>query len=95
MKTSTLAEPAKRTPTPDSAIRITVRGTAPASLVLDHATIAVGNREDLIDQIYMISPADTPFQANVAKNKATAVLHEWQTDTLAAAGTNAQLEGDE
>lgn len=33
--------------------------------------------------------------ATVAKNKASAVLHEWQSDSLAAAGTNAQLEGDD
>ena len=56
---------------------------------------AIGNREDLSDQIYNISPTDTPFQAAIDKNKATAVLHEWQTDALAAAAANAQLEGDE
>jgi hypothetical protein len=43
----------------------------------------------------MISPTDTPFQANVSKTKASATLHEWQTDTLAAAAANAQLEGDD
>ncbi len=56
---------------------------------------AIGNREDLVDQIYNISPTDTPFQANIGKSKATAVLHEWQPDSLAAAGSNAQLEGDD
>lgn len=56
---------------------------------------AVGNREDLADTIYNISPTDTPFQAAIDKNKATAVLHEWQTDSLAAAAANAQLEGDD
>lgn len=56
---------------------------------------AIGNREDLVDEIYMISPTDTPLQANIAKAKATAVLHEWQTDTLAAAAANAQIEGDD
>lgn len=56
---------------------------------------AVGNREDLADTIYNISPTDTPFQARIDKNKATAVLHEWQTDSLAAAAANAQLEGDD
>lgn len=56
---------------------------------------AIGNREDLADAIYMISPTDTPFSATVAKNKATAVTHEWQSDSLAAAGTNAQIEGDD
>src|SRR5947209_6491038 len=56
---------------------------------------AIGNREDLSDAIYNISPTDTPFQNMVAKTKATAVLHEWQPDALAAAAANAQLEGDD
>ena len=56
---------------------------------------AVGNREDLVDQIYNISPKDTPFTAAIGKGKAAAVLHEWQTDSLAAAAANAQLEGDD
>lgn len=56
---------------------------------------AVGNREDLTDMIYNISPVDTPFMGNVAKTKAEATNHEWQTDSLAAAATNAQLQGDD
>lgn len=56
---------------------------------------AIGNREDLADVIYNISPVDTPFMAAIGKSKASAVLHEWQTDALAAAAANAQLEGDE
>lgn len=56
---------------------------------------AIGNREDLTDQIYTISPTDTPFQAQIPATKALAVSHEWQTDSLAAAAANAQLEGDD
>jgi len=56
---------------------------------------AIGNREDLIDRIYNISPTETPFVAAIGKTNATAVLHEWQVDALAAAASNAQLEGDE
>jgi len=57
---------------------------------------AVGLREDLSDIIYNISPTDTPFMSSIAKTKATAVNHEWQLDSLAAAsGANAQIEGDE
>lgn len=53
------------------------------------------NREDLADVIYNISPADTPLFSMAAKTRATAVLHEWSTDALAAIVTNnAQLEGD-
>jgi hypothetical protein len=55
---------------------------------------AVGNREDLSDEIYRISPTETPFVSGIEKAKATAVLHEWQTDSLAAADTaNAVMEG--
>lgn len=54
------------------------------------------NREDLADIVYNISPADTPLFSMASKVKATAVLHEWSTDALAAIDTaNAQLEGDE
>jgi len=57
---------------------------------------AVGLREDLTDIIYNISPTDTPFMSSIAKSKATAVNHEWQLDSLAAASaSNAQIEGDE
>ena len=55
---------------------------------------AVGAREDLSDVIYNISPTDTPFMSTVGKTKATAVYHEWQTDSLAAVNTsNAAVEG--
>ena len=56
---------------------------------------AIGNREDLSDIIYNISPTDTPFMSSIGKEKATGVLHEWQTDALRAAGANQQIEGDE
>ena len=57
---------------------------------------SIGEREDLSDVIYNISPTDTPFLSSASKTKATAVLHEWQTDALAAASsTNAVIEGDE
>ena len=57
---------------------------------------SVGEREDLSDVIYSISPTDTPFLSSAAKTQATAVLHEWQTDSLASAVTNnAVIEGDE
>lgn len=56
---------------------------------------AIGNREDLADIIYDISPMDTPVVSTAAKNRATAVYHEWQTDALRAAGTNRALEGDD
>lgn len=55
---------------------------------------SIGNREDLTDVIYNISPTDTPFMTSVGKTKATAVYHEWQTDSLAAVNvSNAVVEG--
>src|SRR5512139_2891827 len=56
---------------------------------------AIGNREDLSDVIYRVDPAETPFISMAESVKATAVTHEWQTQALAAAASNAQLEGDE
>lgn len=55
-----------------------------------------GLREDLSDMIYLLSPSDTPFTSNVGRGTCDAVLHEWQTDALAAAnGANAQFQGDD
>lgn len=67
--------------------------TAPTNTFL--STAAIGNREDLSDTIYRISPTQTPLLNLAAKAKATATLHEWQTQDLAAAASNAQLEGDD
>ena len=58
-------------------------------------TAAIGNREDLTDVIYRISPTQTPFISMASKAKASNTLHEWQTQDLAAAvSNNAQNEGD-
>ena len=56
---------------------------------------AIGNREDLSDMIYDISPTETPFMSNGGKGSASHTFHEWQTDALASAATNAQIEGDD
>lgn len=57
---------------------------------------AVGIREDLTDVVYNISPTETPFMTGIGRTKAEQTLHEWQTDSLAAASsTNAQLQGDD
>lgn len=59
-------------------------------------TSAIGNREDLSDIIYRISPTQVPVFSMAAKTKATNTLHEWQTQDLAgAASNNAQVEGDD
>ena len=63
-------------------------------MAIYNAHTAIGQREDLIDVIYNISPTETPFMSSIGKTKATAVYHEWQTDSLDAATTaNAAVEG--
>jgi hypothetical protein len=56
---------------------------------------AIGNREDLLDKIYNISPTDVPLQSMSDDATAKATLHEWQTEALTAAAANAQLQGDD
>jgi hypothetical protein len=57
---------------------------------------AIGNREDLSDVIYDISPTETPFLSGIARTTANATNHEWQTDSLAAASaSNAVIEGED
>jgi hypothetical protein len=56
----------------------------------------VGIAEDVEDIIFSISPTDTPLLSMAKKKKATNTLHQWQTDSLAAASaTNRQIEGDD
>lgn len=67
---------------------------APSGTFLTSA--AIGNREDLTDMIYRITPTVTPFMTMSAKGKASNTIHEWQVQDLASAVTNnAQLEGDD
>lgn len=68
--------------------------SAPTNTFLTSA--AIGNREDLSNFIYRISPTETPFVSSIEREKATATNHEWQTQALAAASTsNYQAEGDD
>jgi len=56
----------------------------------------VGNREDLSDIIYNISPTETPFVTAIGRESAGAVYHEWQTDALVSANANnAAIQGDD
>lgn len=57
---------------------------------------AIGNREDLSDIIFDVSPTETPFLSAIGKGKATATKHEWLTRSLASASsTNFVIEGDD
>ncbi len=57
---------------------------------------AVGNREDLADRIYQITPEKTPFLSLIGRKDVSSVHPEWQTDTLASPNTsNNQPEGND
>ena len=49
---------------------------------------AVGNREELADKIYQITPEETPFLSLIGRKPVSSVHPEWQTDTLGAVDTN-------
>lgn len=54
-----------------------------------------GNREDLSDVIFDVSPTETPFMTAIKKGKATATSHDWLTDVLEDPADNAHIEGDD
>lgn len=54
-----------------------------------------GNREDLSDVLFDVSPTETPFITAIKKNKATATSHDWLTDVLEDPADNAHIEGDD
>jgi hypothetical protein len=54
-----------------------------------------GIAEDFENIIFDISPEDTPFVSMCKRTKAGQTYHQWQTDALAAAATNAKIEGDD
>ena len=56
---------------------------------------AKGIREDLSNIITNIAPEDVPYQSNIGRESISNSLFEWQTDTLAAAAANKQIEGDD
>jgi len=57
---------------------------------------AIGNREDLSDEIYNVDPHETPGLSTFTHNKTSSRTHEWQTDRLPAADENlATIEGDD
>lgn len=56
---------------------------------------AKGIREDLSNLITNIAPEETPYMSNIGRESISNSLFEYQTDTLAAAAANKQLEGDD
>lgn len=55
---------------------------------------AAGNREDLTELISNIEPTETPVFSACKRGKATNRVHQWQSQALAAAAANQQIEGD-
>ena len=57
---------------------------------------AIGNREELADKIYQITPEETPFISAISRKSVSSTHPEWQTDTLATpVTTNNDVEGDD
>lgn len=54
-----------------------------------------GNREDLSDVLFDVSPTETPFITAIKKNKATGTAHDWLVDKLEDPADNAHIEGDD
>ena len=76
---------------------ISGRGVASGRPVTDVASGRnandVSQREDLANFISMITRDETPFMSSIGKTKATAIYHEWQTDTLETPGNSRISEG--
>jgi hypothetical protein len=56
---------------------------------------SVGNREELSDIIYNITPEETPLMTLLGREKCVSRHPEWQTDTLKTPGANAVVEGNQ
>lgn len=53
----------------------------------------VGNKEDVDDKIYRVSPEETPFLSMIGRESVDAVSPEWQRDALRVPASNAAVEG--
>jgi len=54
---------------------------------------AKGNREQLSNVIYNISPQTTPFMSSIGKNSISNVVFDWQTESLPTPNGAGELEG--
>lgn len=54
-----------------------------------------GNREDLSDILFDVSPTETPFLTAAKKGNATGTAHDWLTDIIEDAAENANVEGND
>lgn len=57
---------------------------------------AVGNREELADKIWMLTPEETPFMDLIGRKAVKSIHPEWQTDELDDINVNNnQMEGND
>ena len=54
-----------------------------------------GNKLTFANWISILSPTETPFSSMISKGKTDTKAFSWQTDVLATAGANAQIESYE
>lgn len=55
--------------------------------------VQIGQAEDVQDAVYDVSPVDAPIASMAQTIRATGKIHEWHSDTLAAAAANRAVEG--
>ena len=66
-----------------------------ATSTYDEPIVTGGNREDLSDVLFDVSPTETPFITMCKKGKATGTAHDWLIDELEDPANNAHIEGDD
>lgn len=54
--------------------------------------VAVGAKPSVLELVKLQGATNTPFLNSIGKGKVSNILHSWLTDTVEAAGANAQLE---
>lgn len=54
---------------------------------------AIGNREDLSNELQLLAPEETPLLSLCAKGKTTSTFYEWNTDKLKTPTTSGISEG--
>jgi hypothetical protein len=72
-----------------------VTGTTWTHATAGSMTYGTNQREDVEDVLWELDPMDTWALSNFDKVSATGTLHEWLSDTLAAAAANIVEEGDD
>ena len=73
------------------AISTTYNPNAPAAKTGQGS--AIGNREDLSNELSLLAPEETPLLSLCSKGKATSTFHEWNVDKLDSVSTAGIAEG--